>query len=41
MDVLVVEVSFFYQPLEKEVGEHQHLMLVPRLVYERNEYLHF
>ena len=26
---LVVEVNFFYQPLEGEVVAHQHLVLVP------------
>jgi hypothetical protein len=41
MDVLKVEVSFFYQPLEEMVGEHQHLELVPWLIHERFECLHF
>jgi hypothetical protein len=41
VDVLEVGVNVFYQSLEEEVGEHQHLELVPRLVHERHEYLHF
>jgi hypothetical protein len=41
MDVLEVEVSVFFQPPEEGVGEHQHLKLVPPLVHERHEYLHF
>jgi hypothetical protein len=41
VDVLEVEVSVFYQSLEEEVGEHQHLKLVPRLVHERHECLYF
>jgi hypothetical protein len=41
MDELEVEVSFFYQPLEEMVEEHQHLELMPRLVHERHECLHF
>ena len=41
MDVLVVGVNFFYQPLEREVVEHQHLELVPLFDHGRHEYLHF
>jgi hypothetical protein len=41
MYVLEIGVNVFYQPLEEEVGEHQHLKLVPQLVHERHEYLHF
>ena len=41
MDVLVVEVNFFYQPLEGEVVEHQHLVIVPPFDHERHEYLYF
>ena len=41
MDELVVEVNFFYQPLEGEVVEHQHLKLVPPFDHERHEYLYF
>ena len=41
MDKLIVEVSFFYQPLEEEVVEHQHLVLVPPFAHGRHEYLHF
>ena len=33
--------NFFYQPLEEEVVEHQHLMLVPPFDHERHEYLYF
>ena len=40
MDELVVEVSFFYQPLEEEVVEHQHLDLVPPFDHERHECRH-
>jgi hypothetical protein len=31
VDVLEVEVSFFFQPLEERIWEHQHLELVPQL----------
>ena len=41
MDELVVEVSFFYQPPEGEVMEHQHLVLVPPFDHGRHEYLLF
>ena len=41
MDELVVQVNSFYQPLEGEVVEHQHLVLVPPFVYGRYECLHF
>jgi hypothetical protein len=41
MDVLEVGVNVFYQPLDEEVGEHQHLELVPQLIHERHECLHF
>ena len=41
MDELVVEVNFFYQPLEEEVVEHQHLVLVPPFDHRRHDYLHF
>ena len=40
VDELVVEVNFFYQPLE-EVMEHQHLVLVPPFNHVRHEYLYF
>ena len=40
MDVLVVGVNFFYQPLEEDV-EHQHVRLVPPFGHGRCEYLHF
>ena len=41
MDVLVVGVNFFYQPLEEEDVEHQHLGLMPPFGHGRREYLHF
>ena len=41
MDVLEVEVNFFYQPLEGEVMEHQHLELVPPFDHGRHECLYF
>ena len=41
MDELEVEVNFFYQPLEGEVVEHQHLELMPSFDQGRHEYLHF
>ena len=41
MDELIVEVNFFYQPLEEEVVEHQHLKPVPPFDRGRHEYLHF
>ena len=41
MDMLVVGVNFFYQPLEEEVVEHQHLELVPPFGHERHKYLYF
>jgi hypothetical protein len=34
VDVLVVEMKFFCQPLGEDVVEHQHLWLVPSLVLE-------
>jgi hypothetical protein len=40
VDVLVVEMKFFCQPLGKEVVEHQYLWLVLLLVLERQMYLH-
>jgi hypothetical protein len=40
MDSLEVEVNFFFQPLEEEVVEHQHLELVPPFDHGRHEYLH-
>ena len=41
MDELIVEVNFFYQPLEGEVVEHQHLMLIPPFAHGRHESLYF
>jgi hypothetical protein len=41
VDELKVEVSFFFQPLEEGDRKHQHLELVPRLIYERHECLYF
>ena len=35
MDELVVEVYFFYQPLEGKVVEHQHLVLVSPFAHGR------
>jgi hypothetical protein len=41
VDVLKVDVNLFYQPLEGEVVEHQHLELVPPFDHGRNECLYF
>ena len=41
MDELIVEVNFFYQPLEGEVVEHQHHVLVSPFAHGRHECLHF
>ena len=41
MNVLVVGMNFFYQPLEGEVVEHQHLELMPPFGHERHEYIYF
>ena len=41
MDVLVLGVNFFYQPLEGEVVEHQYLVLVSPFDHGRHEYLYF
>ena len=37
MDVLEIEANFFYQQLEEEILEHQHLKLVPPFGHERHE----
>ena len=41
MDELVVGVNFFNQPLEGEVVEHQHHVLVSPFAHGRYEYLYF
>ena len=41
MDELILEVNFFHQPLEGEVVEHHHLVLVSQFDHGRHEYLYF